>query len=43
MALGTTEAGRDLAVLFILKSPNAALVLSARDMATGEGKYYDRK
>jgi uncharacterized DUF497 family protein len=43
MALGTTEAGRYLAVLFILKSANAALVLSARDMATGERKYYDRK
>jgi hypothetical protein len=43
MALGTTEAGRYLAVLFILKSANAALILSARDMATGERKYYDRK
>ena len=43
MALGTTEAGRYLAVLFILKSANAALVLSARDMAPGERKYYDRK
>jgi uncharacterized DUF497 family protein len=43
VALGTTEAGRYLAVLFILKPTNAALILTARDMARGEKKLYERK
>ena len=43
MALGRTEAGRYLAVLFILKLNNEALILSARDMADSEKKYYGRK
>lgn len=43
MALGRTEAGRYLAVLFILKLNNEALILSARDMAHSERKYYGRK
>lgn len=40
MVLGKTEAGRYLAVLFILKATNEALILSARDMASKERKYY---
>ncbi len=40
MALGRTEAGRYLAVLFILKTTNEVLILSARDMASNERKYY---
>jgi uncharacterized DUF497 family protein len=36
VALGTTEAGRYLIVLFILKSHQRALVLSARDMTISE-------
>uniref|UniRef100_A0A7C4KJY7 BrnT family toxin n=1 Tax=Anaerolinea thermolimosa TaxID=229919 RepID=A0A7C4KJY7_9CHLR len=43
MALGTTEAGRYLAVLFIYKNDGNALVLSARDMADRERKRYGRK
>ncbi|MFQ5792448.1 MAG: BrnT family toxin [Acidobacteriota bacterium] len=43
MALGRTEAGRYLAVLFILKTTNEALILTARDMADKERKYYGRK
>lgn len=33
IALGRSEAGRYLAVLFIMKKNNNALILSARDMA----------
>ena len=43
MALGQTEAGRYLTVLFIYKRSNEALVLSARDMAEKERRMYGRK
>lgn len=43
MALGQTEAGRYLAVVFIYKNNNSALILSARDMAKRERKQYGRK
>ena len=42
MALGRSEAGRYLAVIFIMKKNNA-LILSARDMAKKERKQYGRK
>lgn len=38
MALGQTEAGRYIAVLFIYKQTKEALILSARDMARKERK-----
>lgn len=41
-ALGRTGAGRYLAVFFILKSTNEALVISARDMDDKERKSYAR-
>ena len=43
MALGQSEAGRYLAVLFIHKKNNEALILSARDMAKKERRQYGRK
>jgi hypothetical protein len=43
MALGRTNAGRYLTVLFIHKQNNAALILSARNMADKERKLYGRK
>ena len=43
MALGQTEGGRYLIVLFIYKLTKEALILSARDMAHKERKLYDRK
>jgi uncharacterized DUF497 family protein len=43
MALGQTEGGRYLTVLFIYKQTKEALILSARDMAKKERKIYDRK
>jgi len=43
MALGQTEAGRYLTVLFIYKKTKEALILSARDMAKKERKMYGRK
>jgi uncharacterized DUF497 family protein len=43
MALGQTEAGRYLTVLFIHKRTKEALILSARDMADRERKMYGRK
>ena len=43
MALGQTEAGRYLTVLFIYKLTREALILSARDMADKERKMYGRK
>ena len=43
MALGQTEAGRYLTVLFIHKRSKEALILSARDMAEKERKLYGRK
>lgn len=43
LALGQTNAGRYLIVLFIYKKSQEALVLSARDMEKKERRYYDRK
>ena len=43
MALGQTDAGRYLAILFIHKKTKEALILSARDMATKERKQYGKK
>lgn len=43
LALGQTDAGRYLAVLFIYKPSDRALILSARDMADKERKMYGRK
>ena len=43
IALGRSEAGRYLAVLFIHKTNNDALIVSARDMAKKERKQYERK
>jgi uncharacterized DUF497 family protein len=43
MALGQTEAGRYLTVLFIYKKTKEALILSVRDMAEKERKMYGRK
>ena len=43
LALGQTEAGRYLAVLFIYKRTKEALILSARDMAKKERRLYGRK
>jgi uncharacterized DUF497 family protein len=43
LALGRTDAGRYLAVLFIQKPSAQALILSARDMADKERKMYARK
>lgn len=43
MALGQTEAGRYLTVLFIYKRTREALILSARDMARRERQRYGKK
>ncbi len=43
LALGKTDAGRYLTVLFIYKFSSQALILSARDIAKKERKLYDRK
>lgn len=43
LALGRTEAGRYLSVLFIHRGTNEALILSARDMARKERRYYGTK
>jgi uncharacterized DUF497 family protein len=43
MALGRTDAGRYLAVLFIHKKTGEALILSARDMAGKERRQYGKK
>jgi uncharacterized DUF497 family protein len=43
LALGQTEAGRYLAVLFVYKETQKALVLSARDMTRKEKKYHGKK
>lgn len=42
-ALGQTDAGRYLAVLFIYKKSREALILSARDMAKKERQQYEKK
>lgn len=43
LALGRTDAGRYLTVLFIYKPYAQALILSARNMADKERKLYGRK
>ena len=43
LALGRTEAGRYLTVLFIHKANNDALILSARGMERWEKRLYERK
>ena len=43
IALGKSEAGRYLAVIFIHKKNNDALIVSACDMAKKERKQYERK
>jgi hypothetical protein len=43
LALGQTDAGRYLTVLFIQKKTKEVLILSARDMAATERKMYGRK
>ena len=42
LALGQSDAGRYLAVLFIHKKTREALILSARDMAAKERKQYGK-
>jgi uncharacterized DUF497 family protein len=43
LALGQSDAGRYLSVIFIHKQNKKALILSARDMATKERKKHGRK
>ena len=43
IALGRSEAGRYLSVIFIHKKNNDALIVSARDMAKKARKQYERK
>lgn len=43
VAFGTTDSGRYLFVLFILKLNKEALILTARDMTSSERKYYEKK
>lgn len=43
LALGQTASGRYLAVLFIYKQTEEALILSARDMAAKERRRYGKK
>ena len=43
LALGQSDAGRYLAVLFIHKKTRETLILSARDMAAKERKRYGKK
>ncbi|HLF87896.1 MAG TPA: BrnT family toxin [Anaerolineales bacterium] len=43
LALGQSDAGRYLAVLFIYKHTQQAMIVSARDMASKERKTYGRK
>lgn len=43
MALGQTDSGRYLSILFIYKLSKQALVLSARDMARKERNIYGKK
>jgi hypothetical protein len=42
LALGQTQAGRYLSVFFICKKTKEALILSARDMARKERRYYEK-
>jgi uncharacterized DUF497 family protein len=43
MALGRTDSGRLLSILFIYKKAKEALILSARDMEGKERKQYGKK
>ena len=43
MALGRSDAGRYLAILFVHKQTNQALILSARNMASKERRQYGKK
>ena len=43
MALGRTDSGRLLSILFIYKKTKEALILSARDMEGKERKQYGKK
>ena len=43
LALGQTDEGRYLSVLFIYKKTREALILSARDMVRKERRRYGRK
>jgi len=43
LALGRTEVGRYLAVLFIYKRTREALILSARSMTAKERRQYAKK
>jgi hypothetical protein len=43
LALGRTDSGRYLSVLFICKKTKEALILSARNMADKERKRYGKK
>jgi uncharacterized DUF497 family protein len=43
MALGRTDAGRYLTMLFVYKRTHEALILSARNMAHKERKQYGKK
>ena len=43
VALGQTDAGRYLAVFFIYKAGNIALILSARDMDRRERRRYEQR
>jgi uncharacterized DUF497 family protein len=42
-ALGQSDAGRHLIVLFVYKKNNEALIISARDMTDAERKRYEKK
>ncbi|MGH7492516.1 MAG: BrnT family toxin [bacterium] len=42
-ALGRTEAGRLLTVIFVYKKDARALIVSARDMTRAERRNYERK
>jgi uncharacterized DUF497 family protein len=43
LALGTTDAGRYLAIYFIYKKNKHALIITARDMTEGERRKYAKK
>lgn len=43
VALGRTDAGRYLTVVFVYKKNTRALILSARDMSQAERRRYERE
>ncbi len=43
VALGRTNSGRYLAVFFVYKSGNQALIVSARDMTNSERRKYEER